>query len=186
MKFFIKNMVCHRCIMAVEQLFKSMGIEINDISLGMVDTKKQLTPEQLNIITTKLLDIGFERIDDKKSQIIDKIKTTVIELIHHTEGQLKTNLSDYLAEKLNYDYHYLSNIYSEVEGTTIEKFYIAQRIEKVKELLVYDELTLSEIAFKLHYSSVAHLSSQFKKVTGLTPSYFKNIRTEKRKPLDKV
>ncbi|MEQ8572536.1 MAG: AraC family transcriptional regulator [Fulvivirga sp.] len=172
--------------MAVEQLFESVGVEINDIHLGMVDTKEQLTPEQLNIITTKLLDIGFERIDDKKSQIIDKIKTTVIKLVHHTGDQLKTNLSDYLAEKLNYDYHYLSNIYSEVEGTTIEKFYIAQRIEKVKELLVYDELTLSEIAFKLHYSSVAHLSSQFKKVTGLTPSYFKNIRAEKRKPLDKV
>lgn len=172
--------------MAVEQLFESEGVKINDIHLGMVDTKEQLTPEQLNIITTKLLDIGFERIDDKKSQIIDKIKTTVIKLVHHTEGKIKTNLSDYLAEKLNYDYHYLSNIYSEVEGTTIEKFYIAQRIEKVKELLVYDELTLSEIAFKLHYSSVAHLSSQFKKVTGLTPSYFKNIRAEKRKPLDKV
>ncbi|MTI39754.1 helix-turn-helix domain-containing protein [Fulvivirga lutimaris] len=186
MKIFIKNMVCNRCIMAVEQLFKSEGLEINDINLGMVDTIEQLTNEQLNSIDAKLSDIGFELIDDKKSQIIDKIKTTVIELVHHTDGQLKTNLSDYLAEKLNYDYHYLSNIYSEVEGTTIEKFYIAQRIEKVKELLVYDELTLSEIAFKLHYSSVAHLSSQFKKVTGLTPSYFKNIRTEKRKPLDKV
>ena len=179
-------MVCNRCIMAIEQLFKSEGVDIKDISLGMVETKAPLTSERLSIIDSKLLEIGFERIDDKRSQTIDKIKTIVIELIHHADGHLKTNLSDYLAEKLNYDYHYLSNLFSEVEGTTIEKFYIAQRIEKVKELLVYDELTLSEIAFKLHYSSVAHLSSQFKKVTGLTPSYFKNIRTVKRKPLDKV
>lgn len=179
-------MVCNRCIMAVEQLFKSEDIEIKESNLGSVDTTDPLTPDQLKTIESKLLDIGFERIDDKKSQIIEKIKTTVIEHVHHSEEQLKTNLSDYLSEKLNYDYHYLSNIYSEVEGTTIEKFYIAQRIEKVKELLVYDELTLSEIAFKLHYSSVAHLSNQFKKVTGLTPSYFKNIKIEKRKPLDKV
>ncbi len=186
MRIFIKNMVCNRCVMAVEALFKTEGFKTNHVSLGVVDTKETLTSEQLKTIESKLKDIGFERISDKKSLIIEKIKTTVIELIHHSDNQIKTNLSDYLSEKLNYDYHYLSNIYSEIEGTTIEKFYIAQRIEKAKELMVYDELTLSEIAFKLHYSSVAHLSSQFKKITGLTPSYFKNIRAEKRKPLDKV
>jgi AraC-like DNA-binding protein len=137
-------------------------------------------------LALKLKAIGFELIDNKKSQLIEKIKTLVIELVHHSTSQLKTNLSQYLSDQLGYDYNYLSNLYSEVESVTIEKFYIAQRIEKVKELMVYDELTLSEIAYKLNYSSVAHLSSQFKKVTGLTPSYFKNIRVEKRKPIDKV
>jgi AraC-like DNA-binding protein len=186
MKLNIKNMVCHRCVLAVEDIFKLLDIEIKTTKLGEVDTSSSLSSSQQNELALKLKAIGFELIDNKKSQLIEKIKTAVIELVHHSTSQLKTNLSQYLSDQLGYDYNYLSNLYSEVESVTIEKFYIAQRIEKVKELMVYDELTLSEIAHKLNYSSVAHLSSQFKKVTGLTPSYFKNIRTEKRKPIDKV
>ena len=130
--------------------------------------------------------LGFELIDDKKSRIIEKIKNIIIELVHHQNNDAKTNLSDVLSSQLHHDYNYLSNLFSEIEGTTIEKYFIAQKIEKVKELLVYDELSLSEIAFRLNYSSVAYLSNQFKKVTGLTPSYYKQIRDDKRKPLDKV
>ncbi|KKX47548.1 AraC family transcriptional reguator [Sphingobacterium sp. IITKGP-BTPF85] len=130
--------------------------------------------------------LGFEVIDDKKCRIIERIKNIIIELVHNRDSDIKTNLSDVLSNKLHHDYNYLSNLFSEVEGTTIEKYFIAQKIEKVKELLVYDELSLSEIAFRLNYSSVAYLSNQFKKVTGLTPSHFKQIKEDKRKPLDEV
>jgi YesN/AraC family two-component response regulator len=138
-------------------------------------------------LVEKLLEsLGFEIIDDKKSRIIEKIKNTIIDLVHHQDNDVKINLSDVLSDKLHHDYNYLSNLFSEVEGTTIEKYFIAQKVEKVKELLVYDELSLSEIANRLNYSSVAYLSNQFKKVTGLTPSHFKQIKEDKRKPLDKV
>ena len=133
-----------------------------------------------------LILLGFEVIDDRKSLIIEKIKNIIIDLVHHQDNDTKSNLSDVLSCKLHHDYNYLSNLFSEIEGTTIEKYFIAQKIEKVKELLVYNELSLSEIALRLNYSSVAYLSNQFKKVTGLTPSYFKQIREDKRKPLDKV
>src|SRR5690606_36069809 len=130
--------------------------------------------------------LGFELIDDKRSRQIMQIKSAIIDLVHQRNNSIKINLSNYVSNKLNHDYTYLSNLFSEVEGTTIEKYFIAQKIEKVKELLVYDELSLSEISFQLNYSSVAYLSNQFKKVTGLTPSHFKQIRADKRKPLDKV
>src|SRR5690606_28337477 len=133
-----------------------------------------------------LILLGFEVIDDRKSLIIEKIKNIIIDLVHHQDNDTKSNLSDVLSSKLHHDYNYLSNLFSEIEGTTIEKYFIAQKIEKVKELLVYDELSLSEIAFRLNYSSVAYLSNQFKKVTGLTPSHFKQIREDKRKSLDEV
>ena len=132
------------------------------------------------------MSLGFDIIDDKKIRLIEQIKTIIIDLVHHQDNVTKTNLSDVLSSKLFHDYNYLSNLFSEVEGTTIEKYFIAQKIEKVKELLVYDELSLSEIAFRLNYSSVAYLSNQFKKVTGLSPSHFKNIREDRRKPLDEV
>ncbi|MBL7868163.1 MAG: AraC family transcriptional regulator, partial [Flavobacterium lindanitolerans] len=132
------------------------------------------------------LDLGFEPIDSKKGRIIEKIKTVIINMVHHSDHDEKTNLSDLLSKALHHDYNYLSNLFSEVEGITIKKYFIAQKIEKVKELLVYDELSLSEIALRMNYSSVAYLSNQFKKVTGLTPSHFRQIREEKRKPLDKV
>lgn len=183
---FIKNMVCNRCIMVVQNELDKLGLDVKSIKLGEVVLGKELSAEQRMKLQEAFSPLGFEVIDDKKSRIIEKIKNTIIELVHHQENGAKTNLSDVLSSKLNHDYNYLSNLFSEVEGTTIEKYFIAQKIEKVKELLVYDELSLSEIAFRMNYSSVAYLSNQFKKVTGLTPSHFKQIREEKRKPLDKV
>jgi YesN/AraC family two-component response regulator len=154
--------------------------------LGEVTLEKELTADQKEQLHQALLDLGFEPIDSKKGRIIEKIKTVIINMVHHSDHDEKTNLSDLLSKALHHDYNYLSNLFSEVEGITIEKYFIAQKIEKVKELLVYDELSLSEIALRMNYSSVAYLSNQFKKVTGLTPSHFRQIREEKRKPLDKV
>ncbi|MBN9293861.1 MAG: helix-turn-helix transcriptional regulator [Flavobacteriia bacterium] len=183
---FIKNMVCNRCIMVVQHEMEKLGLSVKNITLGEVLLEKELTDEQKQNLVKVLNSLGFELIDDKKSRIIEKIKNVIIDLIHHQDNNMKTNLSEVLSTELHHDYNYLSNLFSEVEGTTIEKYFIAQKIEKVKELLVYDELSLSEIAFRLNYSSVAYLSNQFKKVTGLTPSHFKQIRGNKRKPLDEV
>ncbi|WP_423147933.1 helix-turn-helix domain-containing protein [Rubrolithibacter danxiaensis] len=185
-KIFIKNMVCNRCIMVVENELQKLGLRASKVTLGEAELEKDLTPEEKTKLDRAMTDLGFELIDDKKSRIIEKIKNVIIDMVHHQQYDVKHNLSNVLSNELNHDYNYLSNLFSEVEGTTIEKYFIAQKIEKVKELLVYDELTLSEIAFRLNYSSVAYLSNQFKKVTGLSPSHFKQIREEKRKPLDKV
>ncbi|AHF14792.1 helix-turn-helix domain-containing protein [Niabella soli] len=186
MKLYIKNMVCDRCKMAVNTALTHLHIPVKNVDLGEVTLERTITPGEKQQLEEELNQLGFELIDDKKSRLIETIKKEIIALVHHQDGELKVNLSDYLSEKLHRDYNYLSNLFSEVEGTTIEKYFINQKIERVKELLVYDELSLSEIAYQLHYSSVAHLSNQFKKVTGFTPSHFKNIREEKRKPLDKV
>ncbi len=183
---FIKNMVCDRCVLVVAGELKKIGINAQKITLGEVTLEKELTADQKEQLDKALLDLGFEPIDSKKGRIIEKIKTVIINMVHHSDHDEKTNLSDLLSKALHHDYNYLSNLFSEVEGITIEKYFIAQKIEKVKELLVYDELSLSEIALRMHYSSVAYLSNQFKKVTGLTPSHFRQIREEKRKPLDKV
>ena len=183
---FIKNMVCDRCIMVVQNELNKLGIHAKNVRLGEAELEKNLSAEEKSELERSLTQLGFELIDDKKSRIIEKIKNVIIKLVHHQDNDTKTNLSDLLSTELHHDYHYLSNLFSEVEGTTIEKYFIAQKIEKVKELLVYDELSLSEIAFRLNYSSVAHLSNQFNKITGLTPSHFKQIREDKRKPLDKV
>lgn len=183
---FIKNMVCNRCIMVVKNELDNLSLKALDIQLGEVTLENELTPDEKDKLESALKRLGFEIIDDKKSRIIEKIKNIIIELVHHQNNDSKTNLSNILSDKLNHDYNYLSNLFSDVESTTIEKYFIAQKIEKVKELLVYDELTLSEIAFRLKYSSVAYLSNQFKKVTGLSPSHFKQIREDKRKPLDEV
>ncbi|MBE8719144.1 helix-turn-helix domain-containing protein [Sphingobacterium pedocola] len=183
---FIKNMVCNRCIMVVQNELDKLGLKVKNIKLGEVILEKEITSNKKNQLGDVLLTLGFQLIDDKKSRIIEKIKNIIIDLVHHQNSDSKANLSDVLSSNLNHDYNYLSNLFSEIEGTTIEKYFIAQKIEKVKELLVYDELSLSEIAFRLNYSSVAYLSNQFKKVTGLTPSYFKQIKEDKRKPLDKV
>jgi YesN/AraC family two-component response regulator len=179
-------MVCNRCIMVVQNELDKLGLNVKNIKLGEVSLDKELTVEEKSKLDEALIRLGFQMIDDKKSRIIEKIKNVIINLVHHHDNDAKTNLSDVLSNKLHHDYNYLSNLFSEVEGTTIEKYFIAQKIEKVKELLVYDELSLSEIAFRLNYSSVAYLSNQFKKVTGLTPSHFKQIRADKRKPLDEV
>ncbi len=183
---FIKNMVCNRCIMVVQNELDKFGLDVKDIRLGEVILDREPTTEEKDKLEKALILLGFELIDDRKSRIIEKIKNSIIDLVHYQDNDTKTNVSDVLSSKLHHDYNYLSNLFSEVEGTTIEKYFIAQKIEKVKELLVYDELSLSEIAFRLNYSSVAYLSNQFKKITGLTPSHFKQIKEEKRKPLDKV
>lgn len=183
---YIKNMVCNRCIMVVESEFEKLDIQTLSVELGEVRLDKKLTTEQKNKLSERLESLGFSLIDDKKGRLIEQVKNLIIELVHYNNNNLKINLSDYISDKLHHDYNYISNLFSEVEGTTIEKYFIAQKIEKVKEFLVYDELTLNEIAFNLNYSSVAHLSAQFKKVTGLTPSHFRQIRTNKRKPLDEV
>jgi len=183
---FIKNMVCNRCIMVVQNELDKLGLPAISVKLGEIIFEKEPAFEEKKHLAEALSALGFEMIDDKKSRIIEKIKNTIIELVHHQDNEAKTNLSDILSTALHHDYNYLSNLFSEVEGTTIEKYFIAQKIERVKELLVYDELSLSEIAFQLNYSSVAYLSNQFKKTTGLTPSHFKKIKEEKRKPLDQV
>jgi len=179
-------MVCNRCIMVVQNELSKLGLEAKHIKLGEVTLENEPTGEVKKKLENALTQVGFELIDDKKSRIIEQIKNIIIDIVHYQDNSTRTNLSDVLSSQLHHDYNYLSNLFSEVEGTTIEKYFIAQKIEKVKELLVYDELSLSEIAFQLNYSSVAYLSNQFKKVTGLTPSYFKKIREDKRKPLDKV
>lgn len=173
-------MVCNRCKAAVKSELKKLDLHYSYVDLGEAEIFEGLTEELHSQLSAALKKSGLELMDDKKSILVEKIKTTIIELIHYTDDQIKVNLSDYLSEKLNYNYTYLSNLFTETRGTTIEKYYLSHRIEKAKELLVYDELNLSEIAYKLHYSSVAHLSNQFKKMTGLTPSHFKNLKHKKR------
>ncbi len=173
-------MVCTRCKMVVKSELQKLGLHFMHLELGEVDVMEDLSVEQLEVLSIGLNQTGLELMNDKKSILVEKIQTTIIELVHYTDEQIKTNLSDHLTTKLNYNYTYLANLFSEVKGTTIEKFYLTHKIEKVKELLVYDELNLTEIADKLHYSSVAHLSNQFKKMTGLTPSHFKNLKLKRR------
>lgn len=182
----IKNMVCNRCIMVVEDQLKRLGLQPLSVELGVAILQTQVTDEVYHSVKEALEPFGFELMDDKKSQVIEQIKDVIIELVHYKDSDLKVNLSDHLASKLNRDYSSLSKLFSEVTNTTIEKYLIAQKIERAKELLVYGELSLNEIADKLNYSSAAYLSAQFKSVTGLTPSYFKKIKEHKRKPLDEV
>ncbi|MCF7559028.1 AraC family transcriptional regulator [Sabulilitoribacter multivorans] len=172
--------------MVVRTEFEKLGYKPLSVKLGEVKLSKELTSQEKAEIAMVMESFGFSIIDDKKSQLIEKIKTLIVELVHQQNNDIKTNLSTYLSSHLNHDYNYITNLFSEVVGTTIEKYFISQKIERVKELLVYDEFTLSEIAYQLNYSSVAHLSNQFKKVTGLTPSHFKDIRSNKRKSLDEV
>ena len=169
-------MVCIRCKMLVKSELAKLGLHYAYVELGEAEIMEEITNEQMIQLGNALKKDGLELMDDKKSILVEKIKTIIIELVHDTDEQIKINLSDFLGEKLNHNYTYLANLFSEVKGTTIEKFYLTHKIEKVKELLVYDELTLSEIAYRQHYSSVAHLSAQFKKMTGLTPSHFKNLK----------
>ncbi len=185
-KLYIRNMVCDRCKMVVKNELENMGLHPFSVELGEVELDRELTDKEKLQFSEQLQKLGFSLIDDKKSRLIERIKTLIIELVHRQNNELAINLSDYLKDHVNHDYHYLSALFSEVEGTTIEKYFIAQKIEKVKELLVYDELSLSEIADLLNYSSVGYLSSQFKKVTGFTPSHFKQIKEKKRKSLDQI
>lgn len=178
-------MVCDRCTLVVSQELEKLGVAPLSVSLGEVVFKEEITLSIREEIREALARVGFGLIDDKKSRIIEQIRSAIIDVVQH-QRKLRSNLSDYLADHIGKDYAYLSSLFSEVEGTTIEQYYIHQKIEKVKELLVYDELNLSEIAHQLGYSSVAHLSNQFKKVTGLTPSHFKKIGDIKRIPIDRV
>lgn len=179
-------MVCDRCRMAVKQALESTGISYTNIELGEVSLKEAPAEAAIEQLRASLQTIGFELIEDKTARIISRIKTTVLKYARDYTQNRKMKFSAFLAETLNKDYNYLSNLFSSVEGTTIEQYLINQKIERVKELLVYDELSLSEIAHQLGYSSVQHLSNQFKKVTGLTPTHFKQIKENKRKPLDQI
>lgn len=173
-------MVCARCKMVVESEFEKLGLQTISVELGEVELQDSISDSQKEVLLKNLQDLGFDLIDDKKSKTVEKIKNLIIDLVHHKNNDLKINLSDYLSENLNQDYNSLSNLFSEIENTTIEKYFISQKIEKVKELLVYNELSLSEIADILNYSNVAHLSNQFKKITGFTPTHFKQSKDKKR------
>jgi len=176
-------MVCIRCKMVVKSELEKLGLHYLSVDLGEAEIVENPSAEQLNELNTALRKSGLELMENKKSILVEKIKSIIIELVHYNDDQIKINLSVYLSEKLNFNYTYLANLFTEVKGTTIEQFYLAHKIEKVKELLIYDELNLTEIAWKMHYSSVAHLSNQFKKMTGLTPTHFKNLKNKRRSTL---
>src|SRR5690242_2239582 len=186
LKLYIKNMVCIRCKIVVREELTKLGISYTTVDLGEADIVENISTVKQQQLKAALLKTGLELIDDKKSELIQKIKNVIIELVHYSEEPLIINFSSYLSQKLDYDYTYLANLFSEVQGTTIEHFMIAHKIERVKELLVYNELSLTEIAYQMHYSSVAHLSAQFKKVTGLTPTHFKEIKNRRRSMLEDV
>lgn len=187
MEYHVKNMVCNRCIKTVTGIFSDQGATVCSIRLGVVGLQSALSDEQLNTVRRELEKEGFELLDDQRSKIIEQIKNTIITLVHQGElDEQKENLSVLLSRKLHRDYHYLSNLFSSVEDATIEQYFILQKIERAKELLVYNELTLSQISFQLGYSSVAHLSAQFKKVTGFTPSAFKKLKGHHRQHLDRL
>jgi AraC-like DNA-binding protein len=171
--------------MLVKEELKNLGLHFI-VDMGVADIMEDITQEQRRQIGIALLRSGLELMDDRKAVLIEKIKNVIIEMVHYKDELPKVNFSDYLSEKLNYDYTYLANLFSEVQGTTIEKFIIFHKIERVKELIIYDELNLTEIAWNMHYSSVAHLSNQFKKITGLTPSHFKNLKDKRRNPIEDI
>jgi len=177
-------MVSIRCKMLVKSELEKLGLAYKSVELGEVELEENITPEQWNVLNINLKRSGIELMEDKKSILIEKIKKVIIELVHYSDEPLDINFSQYLSQKLNHDYTYLANLFSETLGITIEHFLIVHKIERVKELLIYDELNITEIAWKMHYSSVAHLSNQFKKMTGLTPTFFKKLRDKKRDNLE--
>jgi len=183
---FIKNMVCNRCIMTVENILQQNQVPYSKVSLGEVALKKKLSAEEMKSIDAGLRKVGFELIDTRVNKIIEDIKQSLLEYLNLGLESQNLKLSSFITKKIPYDYSYLSDLFSSVEGKTIEQYFILQRIEKVKELLVYDQLSLTEISYQTGFSSVHHLSSQFKKVTGLTPSHFKKIGFEKRRSLDQL
>jgi len=176
-------MVCLRCKLVVKAELEKMGLHHTKVELGETEILEDLSAEQRKYLDEALRQSGLELMDDQKSIMVERIKSLIIDLVHFSDDRIKVNLSDYLSLKLNHNYSSLSNLFTEVKGITIEHFYLTHKIEKVKELLVYDELNLTEIAYKMHYSSVAHLSNQFKKMTGLTPSHFKNLKNKSRNPI---
>ena len=183
---YIKYMVSLRCKLMVKAELKKLGLHFVIVELGMIEILENITVEQRKRLKENLWKSGLELLDDKKSILIEKIKNVIIEMIHYTDELPKVNYSDYISEKVGYDYTYLANIFSEVKGVTIQQFILVHKIERVKELLIYDELTLTEISYRLHYSSVAHLSNQFKKVTGLTPTFYKQLKNKRKANLEDV
>ncbi|MBP7477644.1 MAG: helix-turn-helix transcriptional regulator [Chitinophagales bacterium] len=186
MKLYIKYMVSNRCKIMVKDVLKGMGLHFIMVNLGEVEIMENLSPVQLQILKQELSDIGLELMDDKKSVLIERVKSLIIDMVHNSEEMIKTNVSDYLSKKLEHHYTYISNLFSEVQGTTIEHFIIAHKVERIKELIMYGELNLTEISYKMNYSSVAHLSNQFKKVTGFSPSHYKQLKDKRRNALEEV
>jgi AraC-like DNA-binding protein len=183
-KLYIKNMVSTSCIIVVKSLLDNLQLQYSDVELGKIEIAGALTEIKRNTLKDALRKSGYELLEDSKYILIEKIKNIIVEMVHYDEGQPKSKFSEYLSQQLNHNYTYLSNLFSKVKGTTIEHCILAHKIERVKELLIYNELTLSEIAWKLNYSSVAHLSYQFKKITGFTPTHFKNMKDKKRIALE--
>jgi AraC-like DNA-binding protein len=186
LKLFIKYMVSIRCKMVVKSELEKLGLEYGVVDLGEVEVKGEISAEQRSVLRLALLKSGLELMDDKKAILIEKIKNVIIEMVHYADEVPRTKNSEYISEKLGLDYTYLANTFSETTGITIEHFIIAHKIERVKEFLLYDELNLTEISYKLNYSSVAHLSNQFKKITGLTPSFFKKLKRKRLTTLEDV
>lgn len=179
-------MVSIRCKMMVKEELKKLGLHFIVVDLGEVEIMENLTGEQWEQLKTALHNCGLELMDDKKAILIAKIKSVVVEMVHYAEELPKTNFSDYLSEKLHHDYTYMANLFSEVQGSTIEQYIIFHKVERIKELIIYDELNITEIAWKMNYSSVAHLSNQFKKITGLAPSHFKKLKDKRRIPIEEI
>lgn len=179
-------MVSNRCKLVVKEDLKKLGLHFIVVDLGEVEIMEDLSRKQLEQVKIVLLKSGFELMDNKRAILIEKIKNTIIEMVHHSNEPIRTNFSNFLSWKLNYDYTYLANLFSEVQGTTIEQFIISHKIERIKELIIYDELNITEIARKMNYSSVAHLSGQFKKMTGFSPSHFKQLKEKRRSPIEEV
>lgn len=179
-------MVSNRCKLAVKDALRKLKLHFVVVDLGEVDIMENITEEQRAQLKFELSNSGLELMDDKRAMLIEKIKNVIIEMVHYSEETIKINFSDFLSEKLNHDYTYLANLFSEVQGTTIEQFIIVHKIERIKELIIYGELNITEIAWKMNYSSVAHLSNQFKKVTGLSPSHFKQMKDKRRSPIEEI
>ena len=179
-------MVSNRCKIAVKEALKKLGLHFVIVDLGEVDIMEELTAEERQELNNELLESGLELMDNKRAILIERIKNVIIELVHHSDEELKVNFSEYLSDKLSHDYTYLANLFSEVQGTTINHFLMLHKVERIKELIIYDELSISEIAWKMNYSSVAHLSNQFKKVTGVSPSQFKQLKNKRRKPIEEI
>ncbi len=186
MKLYIKYMVSIRCKMMVKEALKKMGLHFIVVDLGEVEIMENLSEEQRLELKSTLMKAGLELMDDKKAMLIERIKNVIVEMVHYADELIKVNFSDYLSEKLKYDYTYMANLFSEVQGTTIEQFIISHKVERIKELIIYGEWNITEIAHRMNYSSVAHLSSQFKKVTGLSPSHFKQLKDKRRSPIEQL
>ena len=186
MKLYIKYMVSARCKSVVKDELRKLGLHFIVVDLGEVEIMETLSAEEWTELKTALFEAGLELMDNKRAILIEQIKNVVIEMVHHSDELIKVNFSHYLSEKLNHDYTYMANLFSEVQGSTIEHFIISHKIERIKELIIYDELNITEIAWKMNYSSVAHLSNQFKKMTGLSPSHFKQLKVKRRSPIEDI